>query len=868
MTTMATQRALTSLSRRVLHCGGLLIAVLVGGLLPVGTSPLVAQETEQLRRAAEQRLGRPLDDAEILRRIRQSGLTPAQIRDRLEARGFARSAADPWLRVIEGEASRVPEGTDPKPLVGVLAGRAAGAVPPPRGEVPAPERPARADTMPPGEPPVFGRALFRRATSQFQPVTTGPVPDDYRVGPGDQLNLVLTGAVEQAYDLEVSREGWIVIPDVGRVFVNGKTMEELEATLFRRLSEVYSGIRRGADATTHFDVTVGELRTSQVYVIGEVETPAAYSVSSLATALTALYHAGGPTRNGSFRRVVVNRGGETVARIDLYDYLVRGDAGQDVRLQQGDVVFVPVADRQVRIEGPVARPGIYELNGEESLRDLLRYAGGVRPEARLERVQIRRILPPGQREPGRHRTVLDVDAGAVGDTAAGPVPLRDGDRVELFAVLEDYRNEVTVSGGVWRPGSYGADEGTRLWDVIRKAGGLLPDVFEGRAQIQRLTDDYTRRMIAASLERGPDGRPVENPAVEGRDQIYVYAKRDLRGQRAVSVGGWVRDPGVYPYVEGMTVADLILEAGGLRQGVYMAEAQVARPVVAQRRTDTLTRQFSVPLDSSYVFEGGGPAGGGADGERAGRPDAAERFELESLDAVYVRKAPGFEPQKRVVITGEVRFPGPYSIRTRDERLLDLVRRAGGLTDQAYAQGFQLWRARDASAEQATVDTAEAEQVVREAQTGGAVDRVRVGIDFPRARRRPRGRENVLLQPADSVYVPSFTPTVDVTGAVQVPTKVLHREGAGLGYYIDQAGGYRDDADEDRVHVRFANGEIATKGGGFLFFGGSVPDPDPGSRIRVPVEPEREAGGGLSTGQWITLVTSVLGSITTVVVASN
>jgi polysaccharide biosynthesis/export protein len=903
--------------------------------------PLSAQQptAEQLKQQAEQALGRPITDQEILRRIRESGLTADQIRQRLQALGYDAHLADAYLNALQGNGP-VPPGGVPLPLVQVLTqaeASAAGATGfrPQLGAVPAPpvaQNPAiSAGTS--QSPPVFGRSLFSRATSQFQPVTTGPVPPDYRVGPGDELVLVLTGGVERAYQLMVSREGWVVIPDVGRVYINGKTLDGVRQTLFQRLSQVYSGIKGGPEATTHFDVTLGDLRTNQVYVIGEVERPAAYTVSSLATAMTALYYAGGPTRNGSFRNVIVNRGGTTVATIDLYRYLVGGSSSQDVRLEQGDIVYVPVAGTKVEVDGAVTRPAIYDLKPGEGLADLVRYAGGIQADAELRRVQIERILPAAQRTPGHERELLDIpverllaadstspaapaqpaDAGASSADAAarGDVALRDGDRVTVFAVLREARNQVTLSGGVWHPGTYAASDSTRLWDLIGLAGGLLPDAYQGRAQIQRLEPDHTRRLIPVSLRRGPDGSPVENPRLQGMDQVIVFSERSLREDQAVSVGGWVRYPGVYPYVNGMTVADLLLEAGGLRTGAYLSDAEVARVVVSQSATDTLTRRFLVPLDSSYVFDlapaddgqsgaarSKTPGGAGASG------DPAARFRLENLDAVYVRKAPGYEPQERVVITGQVEFPGPYSIRSRGERLTDLVARAGGLTSQAYAEGFQLWRAERvtgteelsaagiagqavggaAGAPGLAVDTTTsaapaaavtdslaasrrellAQRAARALAQSRAAARTRVGIDFARALRNPSGPENILVEPDDSIFVPRYVPTVTVRGAVGVETKVLWRNGKGLGYYIDQAGGYASDADRSRVRIRFANGEVASRGPKFLIFGGGIPDPDPGSTITVPVAPPRPPG--ISVGTMFGILTSVATAAATVVIA--
>ena len=906
------------------------VALLSPLLLPNG---LPAQDTQELRRQAEQLLGRPLSDQEILRLIRETGLTSDEIRNRLEREGFARGAADPYLSVLEGRASAVPQDTDPMPLLRILveleevagreeAGRQVGRM--------VSERPSAAAVRPEAlGPPIFGRDLFRRATSQFAPVTTGPVPPDYRLGPEDELVLVLTGGVEQAYRLTVSREGWIVIPDVGRILVNGLTLEALEEALYNRLSEVYSGIERGPEATTFFDVSLGKLRTNQVYVIGEVEEPAAYQVSSLATALTALYWAGGPNVNGSFREIAVNRGGRTVAEIDLYDYLLRGQAEQDVRLEQGDVVFVPVAGRRVQVDGAVQRPGIYEVTEGEGLRDLIRFAGGTQATADLRHVQIQRILPPAERTPGRDRAVIDIPLDAP-EGGGEFIALRDGDRVTVFAVLADTRNRVTISGGVWRPGSYGAEPGMRLWDLIERAGGLLPDAYEGRAQIQRLQPDYTRRMIPVSLRGGPGGEPLDNPEIEGMDQVFVYAQRDLREERVVSIGGWVRQPGVYPYVDGMTVRDLMLQAGGVRTGVFLGYAEVSRVVISQAHTDTLTRRFQVPLDSSYVFSGaaGERRSGSAEGGPAGDASGRAEFVLQNLDALYIRKSPGFEPQQAVIVSGQVMLPGPYSLETRTERLTELVERAGGLTPEAYAEGLQLWRAEPAaetdtltaaeiagrrlgapSAEELqrleAVEivgrrlgelSAEERQQLQAAEIAGRrlgalsaeerqrleaageirerprparaeVRRTRVGVGFVRAMRRPAGPDNVLIEPNDSIFVPRYISTVQVRGAVGVETKVLYRQGAGFGYYVDQAGGYAKNADKSRTRVRYANGEVRTRGGKFLFFGGGVPDPDPGSTIPVPAKPE-DKGGGFRVTELVAILTSVMTAAATVIIATQ
>ena len=788
-----------------------------------------------------------MTNAEIVAALRQSGLTVSQIRQRMTARGLDPSLAEPYFQVLEGTALTVPPDTDSLSVMALVNDLAEASVVWDPSDAAAPPDVAPSPPPDPG-PQIFGRALFRRATTEFEPVVTGPVPPDYRVGPGDEVALVLTGGVEQAYRLTVTREGWVVIPDVGRVSVAGSTLEQLEALLFRRLSQVYSGITRGSDATTYFDVTLGRLRTSQIYAIGEVERPGAYTVSSLATVLTALYRAGGPNRGGSFRNVRLHRRGSFFAEIDLYDYLIRGDASRDVRLEQGDILFVPVVGRRVEISGPIIRPGIYEVEEDESLRDLIRMAGGLEPFAESRRVQIERILTPEDRVPGADRAILDIELPPPGARPDASVSLQNGDLITVFAVLEELRNDVVVSGGVWRPGRYAAEPGVRLWDVIERAGGLLPDVVEGRAQIQRLKDNYSRRLIPVSLVRDAAGVPSENPLLEGQDQIVVFTERTLRDPASVRVAGWVREPGTYPFHEGMTVADALLLAGGLRDGAYLDSARVSRPITSNVRADQLRQEFTVPLDSAFLFEGRGALTRAT----ANNPSATEaaRFPLQALDAIDVRRAPGYAEARAAKIEGEVGFPGEYLINRRSTRLHDLIERAGGLTEDAYARGFQLWRLPSRIA----ADTVQPQAL-------------RVGVDLPAMLADPSDPSNIVVEPGDSLFVPRYIPTVEVRGAVGVPSQVLYEAGASVDYYLRRAGGYLEEADGRRTRVHFANGDIASPGWRFLVFGGGLPDPDPGSVIFVPQKLPQE-GTGMSVSELVGLVSSVVTAVALAIVATS
>jgi protein involved in polysaccharide export with SLBB domain len=652
---------------------------------------------------------------------------------------------------------------------------------------------------------IFGRSLFERATSQFMPVTMGPVPPNYQLGPGDELVLILTGDVEAIYTLPVTREGFVVVPDVGRVAVNGLTLDQLRNSLFTYLGRVYSGVRRGPEATTSFEVSIGSLRRNQVFVIGEVERPAQYEVTSVSTALDALYQSGGPNEHGSFRNVQVRRGDRVMAVLDIYEYLTRGAATGDVTLNQGDVVFVPVRGRRVEIDGNVVRPGVYELKGDEGLRALLELSGGIEPEADLRRVQVDRVLPLEARQPGVQRSLFDVNVALLLDGEGEFVALEPGDKVYVFAVAEERRNTVTVRGNVWAPGVYGHEPGLRFSELIERAGGLRDDTYLGRAQIIRLDPvDLTRRVVPVSLLADDD------PELDEYDEVVVYSVAEMRDERFVTIHGAVRNPGVYEFRENITIRDLVLMAGGLRDDAYLDEVEVARIAIQPDRPGDLTETISVPIDSSLAA--------GSDGNRAA---AASDFVLERYDNVFIRSQPGFEEGWTVAITGEVRFPGAYALQRKGEGLRELVERAGGLTAEAFREGVRFFRLQEV--------------------IGDPEPRVtRVNVDLVDVLEYPSERNAMVLADGDSVHIPQYDGTVYIDGAVLYPTSVRYEPGQGLDYYIKSAGGYARDADKGRTRVEFANGSVKLPSRFLIFL--SKPKPGPGSHVFVPAKPPPPESG--------------------------
>jgi protein involved in polysaccharide export with SLBB domain len=567
---------------------------------------------------------------------------------------------------------------------------------------------------------VFGVDAFKRTTTLFLPLLAGPVPPDYHLGPGDQLVLILTGDVELTHSLPVTREGFVLIPQVGQVFVSNLTLEQVRDVLFTRLARIYSGVRR-TNATTHFDVSVANVRANQVYVTGEVTQPGAYLISSLGTVLTALYAAGGITERADMRQVAIRRNAQLVATLDLYDYLLRGDTKNDIRLETGDVVFVPAHGLRAQVTGAVSRPAIYAIRTGETLRDLFVAAGGFRPDAALQRVTIHRLLPAAERRP--------------------PAPSRAAVDVGLVA----------------------ADTG------------------------------------------GVNGVTVPPIALVDGDSVAVDSLPPADSQYTVAIAGMVNKPGVFPWHARMTLREVMLLARGPRVGAYLKEAEIAR-LPTDRSAGQLATTIRVSLDSTYLMDRDslgryvGPPG--LPFPASGAPEVA----LEPFDNVLILRQPDFDYQRTVSVTGEVKYPGVYSLRTKGERLSDVIARAGGLTAQAYGSGIRF---------------------VRQQNEVG-----RINVDLAQALRDTTSTANLILQPGDSIQVPEYQPSVKVSGAVNSPGSVLWRRGASISYYLSAAGGFAQHADKGAVSVRFANGEVRTRRHGL--FGGE-PKPGPGSEVLVPAE---------------------------------
>jgi polysaccharide biosynthesis/export protein len=873
---------------RFIRRAGLAVAILgVGAAL---SAPAVTAQVPQV--PPGQQLPTPdqaraaLQNPEMVRQLRQklqaSGLTPDQVRSRLRAAGYPEALLDDYLMGADTtRAVRPGERTlEAVKALGLLSSAEADSLETQDSLLTISDSlahlldslrfvradSARADSLADSVRTLQGQGLktfgletFRRATTRFQPTQSGPVDANYRLGSGDLLVLILTGDVEQAYSLNVNREGFIVIPQVGQVHVANLTLKQLEDILYARLSRVYSGVRRGPGARTRFQVSVGRLRNIQVFVVGDVVRPGAYQMSAAGTALTALYAAGGPSANGSMRKILVRRGDRLVDSLDIYDYLLQGINRSDLRLENGDVVFVPVHGSFTKLAGEVTRPAVYELRSGETLRDLIQFAGGFSPAAYQARVRIHRILAPDTRGPG----VVDVGGDQLSGGSVPAVPMSAGDSVTVLAVPDRVRGYVTVKGNVWVEGRVGFTPGLKLSEALRVAGGPKPDVYLDRVLISRTNDDSTRVQLRSAFADST-GRLTEDLPLQDQDEVRVFSRATFLPAPYVTIVGGVNNPGRVPFRQGMTMRDVVLLANGVTEDADLTEAEIARREETED-LGALATSIPVPLDSARLTPGGtnGTTDAAARRGALGIPDVA----LMPYDNVLIRRKAGWESQRLVYLTGQVQHPGRYALRSKTERISDLIERAGGLTPQAYAGGIQFYRSyapghRPNNARPAAIE-AEAARGRRDSLPRGFTERV--GIDLPEVLKNPQASDNVIMAGGDSIHIPEFNSVVIVEGGVNSPGPVAYTSGKSLDWYVNAAGGYTATGDRKRAYVTQANGKregVKRR----AIFADDVPKPESGAMVFVPVKVVQEQPSNAPS--YLGSLAQILGVLVTIIVVAR
>ena len=684
---------------------------------------------------------------------------------------------------------------------------------------------------------IFGAPIFQNAYLDFAPNLRLATPKNYILGPDDELIVDIYGNSVDNFRLKVSPEGTVKMLNLAPVYVSGLSIEQASERIISRLRQAFSSLNRPGSGT-YANITLGNIRTINVIVTGEVARPGSYSVSSLSTAFNALYASGGPTENGSYRKIEVIRNNNVVAKFDLYEFIVDANLKNNITLQDQDIIMVYPYQARVELIGEVKREGIFEASISDTFADLIRYAGGYTSKAYTATIRY-------ERNTGKELKIGLISA----DEATGFIP-KNGDLYEIGEILNRYENSVSVEGSVYRPGFYAIEEGSMtVKELISKAEGLKEDAFVNRAILKRNNEFLEAEVLSFDLGKLVRGEIADIPLRRG-DQLMIKSVTELKAKETISIQGATNKSGTFPYAEGMTVSDLIYLAGGYSEGATPYRIEVARRVkndsaLAEASPTTQILTFDVSRDLQILPEN-------------------QRFELMPFDIVFVRKAPSYEEQKTIVLEGEVMYPGRYAILNNAERISDVIQRAGGLKSSAYLAGARLTR-KISRIQQQDIQLLEnlgnnpvMGQSPVESQslaststsTPKTVDRQLVGLDMVSILQTPAQSANILVQDGDSIQIPRQVETVRIIGEVLNPSLVNYDPAFSFNDYISQAGGYTDHARKNKAYVAYANGRLdRTKR---LLFFPLRPEITPGTTINVPAKVVK-SGRDTTTGERIAIL---------------
>ena len=680
---------------------------------------------------------------------------------------------------------------------------------------------------------IYGHDIFKNQTLTFEPSVNLATPQNYRLGPGDEVIIDIWGASQSTIQQVISPDGNIMVEDLGPVYLNGKTVQEADEYIKKVFSQIYSGLD-GADSRSSIKLSLGQNRSVLVNVMGDVENPGTYQVSSFATVFNAIYMAGGVNDLGSLRNIKLYHENEEVATVDMYDYIRNGKVQDDIRLNDNDVVIVSPHSLLVNIDGRIRRPMLYEMTDEESLADLIDYAGGLESDAYKKDVRVIR-MGDFQRE------IFTVSK----EQQAG-FKLVDGDSIYVDSIQVTFANMAEVRGAVYRPGQFQIDgDITTVRQLVEAAGGLKEDAFPARALLSRTNPDKTLTNLAIDIKGLMEGT-AQDETLRNNDVLFIPSLFDVGEIKTFSVYGEVLFPGDYRYADNTSIEDLILQAGGLKEDASLTKVDVVRrnrDKEAVEKTQSLAETFSFSINEDLSIQD-------------------NDFRLEPYDEVYIRRSPGYSVNRRVIVEGEVTFPGYYSLATNNERLSDIMERVGQFSSEAYPEGARLERKMTDDERARMHDIAEILAGNDSIALAKAVNKLQnmttfdVGINLREAVEKPGGPADIVLRDGDRIIVPVFTNTVKINGEVMFSNTTPFVKGKNLKYYIEKAGGYSQRAKRSKAYVVYMNGSVAKakKRSSKLV--------QPGCEIVVPARQERE---GLTATEILSLG-STSASLATVTLA--
>lgn len=691
---------------------------------------------------------------------------------------------------------------------------------------------------------IFGHNIFNNEYLTFEPNSNMATPANYRLGAGDNVIIDVWGASQQTFTGEISPDGAVVIEGIGPIQLAGLTVADATSRIRGTMGRYF--------ADSQISLAVGEMRTIQVQVVGEVRLPGTYALSSLSSAFNALYAAGGISDIGTLRNIKVYRSGREIATIDVYDYLLNGNMSGDVRLQDNDMVLVGPYEELVEVRGKVKRPMFYEMRRNESVKQVINYAGGFTGDAYKKHLQL-------VRKNGEQYSIHTIE-----EFDMGGFTLNDGDSLYVDSVIPRFANMAEVRGAVFHPGKFQSDGAiSTIRELVKAAGGLREDALTSRAVLHREKEDMTLEVMSIDIEKVMAGSIPDIP-LKKNDVLFIASKLDMTGEQTYSISGEVNYPGVYMYAENTCIEDLILQAGGLTESASYSKVDVYRRInnpMAMNDNDTIAQTFSFAIKEGFVIDG-----------EAG-------FKLLPFDEVVVRKSPTYSEQRNVSIEGAVNFSGQYAITNKQYKLTDLVNAAGGLSTQAYAKGARLERVmtyeerlmREASlrtqqialyeesmqSDNNNFDLALADSLLTIKLDLGST--FPVAIDLDEALAHPEGAENLMLREGDRLIVPQYSSTVKISGDVMYPTSLNFKKGKSLKYYIKRAGGYGDNARKSHVYAIYMNGSVE------LLSHHSKSAVQPGCEIVVPSKKARKR---MSTAETMSLGTSAASIATMIITVAN
>jgi len=645
---------------------------------------------------------------------------------------------------------------------------------------------------------IFGADLFNNENLTFEPDMRIATPKNYQLGPDDELDIHIFGDVLDNFKVKLSPEGTIKILNLGPIYINGLTVDEATVRIVSRLRQLYQGLNKPGSGSSA-QVTLGNVRSIKVTLTGEVKLPGTYTVSSLATVFNALYLAGGPSNNGSYRSIRIIRGNKVIRTLDLYDFLLRADQKDNIHLQDQDIVRIADYENRVEMSGEVKRPMIFESIKGETFKDVLRFAGGFTEKAYTYMINVRRNT-------SRELKLLNITQEEVGSFLP-----QNGDKYSVGAIIERYENKVEVEGAVFRPGMYALETGlTTVKDLVKKAEGLREDAFMSRATLTRRKQNFDPEVLSIDLGKILRGEEADIN-LQREDILNIYSIGNLRERRYVNILGEVNEPGEFDFKEGMKVGDLILLAKGFKESASFSNLELARRIVTHGDGDLLTNKIEI---ITFAIDG-----------NLKLSNVGSQMEVKPFDIISIRRAPNYEEQRSVKILGMVNYPGSYAIQNNQQRISDIILRAGGLRVEGYLEGARLFR-----------------------------DSTTVGVNLKEILLNPESQENLQLMAGDQLIIPRLLETIKLTGGVQNPLAVSYKEGFSLRDYIAEAGGYSQNANKKLTYITYANG-VSNQIKRFLIFK-KYPKINPGAEIVIPEIP-KNTNKGLTAAEAIGLASSLI-----------